>query len=297
MEEEFVNGNEKNANTLASKAWRVFKHICRGLFLVFIIRLTMGFIPSECKYFDENGAEIVQGYSLHKGYARQIEFRNNRYMTHIEEQEKLRDLCRYANFWGFQTFARLKDGKIFVAGANEDFYDMTDDTWICDPIAETKVAGPKMTVKCIRPTLTALKDGRILLTGGFRDDKSGPIDTISIYDPATSKITQIGKLLQGRAEHSCLQMNSHEVLVACGKVEKYSPSNPGQTTGTVELIDLNTGKSKLLQITRAGSSPFVIRDGNKNIHVIGGFYATKTMGDTRWHSQVTKLDISRDQVD
>lgn len=297
FEDEEKSATERKSNGLAGKFWRWSGHFCFGLFLVFIVRLGMSLTPSECTYYDENGAEIIHGYSLHKGYARQIEFHKKRYETHVGEEEKLKTLCRYAGFYGFQTFARLKSGKVFVAGQNQDFYDLTDGTWICDPTTETKIAGPKMTVKCIQPTLTALNDGRILLTGGFRDHKNGPIDTISIYDPATAKIKEIGKLLQARGEHASIQLNKHQVLIVGGRVEAFQLANPGQTTGIVEIIDIDTGKSKLAQIITDGSSPFLIRDDNKDIYVIGGFYATKTMGDTRWHGQVTKLNIPRDQVD
>lgn len=300
---ENIEGEEKSAaesksKGLAGKFWRVFKHICRGLVLVFIVRIGMSFTPSECKYYDENGAEIVQGYSCSKGYASQIEFHKKLYETPKHKEASIsKKLGPTDSFWGLHSCAELHDGRILITGNNKDFYDLTDCTWICDPTKKTKVAGPKMPVKCIQPGLTTLKNGKILLTGGFRDDKNGPIDTISIYDPATEKIKEIGKLLQARADHTTLQINSHEVLIAGGKLEAFQLANPGKTTGIAEIIDINTGKSKLAQITPDGSSPFLIRDDKKDIYVIGGFYATKSMGDTRWHGQVTKLNIPRDQVD
>lgn len=286
------------ASSKANKGRRFFKHLCRGLFLVYIVRLGLSFTNEGCNYYDENGDEIIHGYSLHKGYATQIRFRKKLYETQKGEEQKLLEAAnKCGSFAGFHTYAKLKDGKILVAGSNVDFYDMTDGTWLCDPKSAKTYAGPKMTAPCINPTLTSLKDGRILLTGGFRDDKSGPIDTISVFDPATATIKQIGKLSQARGEHTCLQVNAKQVLVVGGRVERYSLANPGKTTGIVELIDLSSGKSKVLQFIEAGAAPIVIRDDNKDIFAIGGFYATETMGDTRWHSKVTRLNIPREDVD
>lgn len=297
MTEENEFDSAKKPKALPGKAWRIFKHVCRGLFLVYLIRIGMSFMHEQCDYLNEAGVEIVHGHSLHKGYAYKIRFRNKTYETHVAAQEKLKRSCENAGFTGFQTFAPLADGKIFVAGHNTDFNDVTDGTWLYDSKTNTKVAGPKMTVRCIQPELTALRDGRILLTGGFRGENDGPTDVISIYDPSTSTIKQIGKLLQARAEHSCLQINSYQVLIVGGRIEKFSFANPGETTGIVELVDLKDGKSKLSQIIVAGGEPFVIRDDNKDIFVIGGFYKTSSWGDTRWHGNITKLTIPRDQVD
>lgn len=287
---------KQTKKTLVDKAINLVGHVGLGMLIMVAVRIVMNLGPKECAYLNESGAEITTGYSLDHGAAPQILFKGKRFRTTRGNETELSEADANAARVGFRTCIRLNDGKIFIAGKNQDLYDVTNGSEIYEPKTRKSIDGPNMKVGCIRPTLTLLKDGRVLITGGFQDLASGPTDAISIFDPAAKEIRLIGHLRQARAEHTCLQVSSSKVLVGGGKIEPFKCYPCGETTGVVESIDLKIGKSSFLQMAPPGAGPNLIRDDNKDIFIIGG-YVQASDGDTCWQSQVTKLDIPREQID
>lgn len=278
------------------RATRVVGQICLGLFIVALVMIFKSLFFQEVSFLGEDGKNLGLCSSHNEARAPKISFRGRVYTTRAGEETAFEQIGGLQASTCFHTYAKLPDGRILIAGKNEDLFDMTDGTWIFDPKSGKKIDGPKMNAKCIRPTLTTLRDGRVLLTGGFQDDNSGPIDTISIFDSPTNRISQIGHLQYPRAEHTCLQINDHEVVVAGGRLNKWT-MGPGDYTGSIELLDLNTGKSYPIQTGEKGGEPIVIRDDNKDIYVIGGYYSAKAGWSKRWHSHITRLNIPREDVD
>lgn len=67
--------------------------------------------------------------------------------------------------------------------------------------------------------LTALPDGRALVTGGY-DANSHALASAEIYDPATAQWTLIAPMMQPRARHGAIALDDGTVVV-CGGVDSW----------------------------------------------------------------------------
>jgi N-acetylneuraminic acid mutarotase len=82
-------------------------------------------------------------------------------------------------------------------------------------------------------TATLLKDGRVLVTGGF-GSFFDILATAEIYDPTTGAWTYTGNMTMPRVEHTATLLPDGRVLVAGGET-------PTGRTNTTELYDPRTG--------------------------------------------------------
>lgn len=277
------------------KATSIITHLCLGLILAAVVIIAQRTIFPEVTYIGSDGKDLWMRRSIEEGSAPQIRYHNKVYLTPSGEEALLTQTGAFLPLDSYHSYAKLPDCKVFVTGKNEDYNDMTDDTTIFDPKTGTRTDGPKMLVKCIAPTLTSLRNGQVLMTGGFRDGKLGPIDKICIYDPKTNSIAQIGRLLTPRARLTCFQINDNEVLAIGGSIQPQKWVGTGDTTGDIEIIDLKSGKTRLFQQIIKCAEPIVIRDDKKDIYVIGGSFSDLA-GDYCWRTNITRLNIPRDQV-
>ena len=135
---------------------------------------------------------------------------------------------------------RLPDGRVMVVGGKMDakligtldqseIYDVDTDTW--------KEAAP-MSEKRINHTVTLLLDGRVLVTGGGKDDP--PFSkTAETYDPGTDTWTTVAPMTVSRSFHTATLLEDGRVLVVGGRgkrllAELYDPitdvwSSAGET--------------------------------------------------------------------
>ena len=71
------------------------------------------------------------------------------------------------------------------------------------------------------PTLTLLRDGRALLSGGRLNVSNGGtqtvVDSAALFDPATETISPTGSMVHPRADHSATTMQDGRVLLAGGR--------------------------------------------------------------------------------
>lgn len=88
-------------------------------------------------------------------------------------------------------------------------------------------------------TATALRNGRILIVGGYNALANFPTDSVQILDPATGKTMTTSPLRQGRARHSAVLMSDGRVLVSGGIASS--------VLDTVEVYDPNSGNWKQLE--------------------------------------------------
>jgi len=105
-----------------------------------------------------------------------------------------------------------------------------------DPVARTFNLTGSMTVPRTGQTITMLRDGRVLLTGG--DQNAGfrsQLASAEIYDPGSGTFTATGSMSTPREGHTATMLRNGRVLVVGG-----SP-NGIQTTGSAEIYDPASG--------------------------------------------------------
>lgn len=94
-------------------------------------------------------------------------------------------------------------------------------------------------------TATLMRDGRVLLTGGFPGEGQAPTPSAEVYEPASGRFLPVADLAVGRADHSASLLTDGRVLVAGGfdaagralrSTEIYDPSIERFTTGAALTV-------------------------------------------------------------
>ncbi len=134
---------------------------------------------------------------------------------------------------------RLRDGRVLICGgtATGEIGGVLSSAEIYDPVARTFTPTGSMTVPRTGQTITMLRDGRVLLTGG--DQNAGfrsQLASAEIYDPGSGTFSATGSMSTPREGHTATMLRDGRVLVAGG-----SP-NGIQTTGSAEIYDPAGGR-------------------------------------------------------
>ncbi len=135
---------------------------------------------------------------------------------------------------------RLADGRVMVVGGKTDakIVATLDQSEIYDVDADTWTEAAPMSEKRVNHTVTLLDDGRVLVTGGGKED--GPFsETAETYDPETDTWTTVAPMAVSRAFHTATLLEDGRVLVVGGRgkrllAEVYDPvadmwSSAGET--------------------------------------------------------------------
>ena len=133
---------------------------------------------------------------------------------------------------------RLRDGRVLICGgtATGEIGGVLSSAELYDPVARTFTPTGSMTVPRTGQTITMLRDGRVLLTGG--DQNAGfrsQLASAEIYDPGSGAFTATGSMSTPREGHTATILRDGRVLVAGG-----SP-NGIQTTDSAEIYDPSSG--------------------------------------------------------
>jgi hypothetical protein len=116
------------------------------------------------------------------------------------------------------TATLLQDGRVLVAGGGGTHRlarmaeILGDDN--ADPVQQFAFAG-RMTASRSDHTATLLKNGRVLVAGGF-DSGGRALATAELWDPATRKWTEVGRLHDARGAHAAALLPDGRVLVIGG---------------------------------------------------------------------------------
>ena len=147
------------------------------------------------------------------------------------------------------TATRLPDGKVLVAGGKDSNDDQTArelaSAELYDPSTGTWTATGSMRTPRSWHTATLLRDGKVLVAGGFCDpnttrgcpavEPNGAMAVAELYDPRTGKWSPTGTMTTERSEHSA-------ILLANGKVLVAGAEHRDGIYASTELYDPGTGK-------------------------------------------------------
>ena len=135
---------------------------------------------------------------------------------------------------------RLPDGRVMVVGGKMDakLIGTLDQSEIYDVDADTWTEAAPMSEKRLNHTVTLLLDGRVLVTGGGKED--GPFSkTAETYDSGTDTWKMVAPMTVSRSFHTATLLEDGRVLVVGGRgkrllAELYDPitdvwSSAGET--------------------------------------------------------------------
>jgi hypothetical protein len=164
----------------------------------------------------------------------------------------------------------LADGRILVlAGSWEGMGRLVSSTAeIWDPAHGTSTAvTARMTTDRLHASALTLRDGRVLITGGFGGPHayaSSAVASAELWDAANSTFVPTGEMIHARVEHQLSLLPDGRVLVNGG-------AGPEGLVADAEIYDPATGRfssAGALDTPRSGHTATVLEDGR--VLVVGG---------------------------
>ena len=133
---------------------------------------------------------------------------------------------------------RLRDGRVLICGgtATGEVGGVLSSAELYDPAAHSFTPTGAMTVARAGQTITMLRDGRVLLTGGvknagFRSALAGA----EIYDPGAGAFSATGSMATPREGHTATMLRDGRVLIVGGS------GNGVSTLDSAEVYDPSSG--------------------------------------------------------
>jgi len=114
---------------------------------------------------------------------------------------------------------RLGDGRVLICGGtvNANVGGVLASAELYDPGSHRFVATGSMTVARQGHTITMLRDGRVLITGGARNiGFRSELSSAEIYDPATGTFSATGSMTTPREGHTATMLRDGRVLIVGG---------------------------------------------------------------------------------
>lgn len=178
------------------------------------------------------------------------------------------------------TATLLPDGRVLVTGGRNPSWPSyaLDSVEIFDPATGTWSLGPPMSVPRAMHTATSLADGRVLVTGGIRDQSGAGHASAEIFDPTAQTWSHAGAMNEARSWHAATRLADGRVLVSGGW-------NGNGAAGT-ELYDPGAGTWRVtgdLVVRRYGHTMTRLDDGT--VLLAGG----SNSGDLQDTLHVTEL--------
>jgi N-acetylneuraminic acid mutarotase len=124
-----------------------------------------------------------------------------------------------AHLLGFA--ATLPGGKVLITAGENTSSTVTGNTELYDPTANTFSSGPNLSTPRVLFGGAALRDGRVLVTGGANISSGGAalIGSTEIYTPATNTWSTVGSLGTPRAVFGISTLTNGRVLATGGATD------------------------------------------------------------------------------
>lgn len=170
----------------------------------------------------------------------------------------------------------LRDGTVLLAGgchAQGCEEGISDDAVLFEPARGTFIAAGKLAQPRVGHRAIALRDGSVLLLGGWTPD--GATALVERYDPATRRFSPHGRLLQARDGFSATALADGTILVAGGY------AGTMQRIAAAERYDPRSGRSTAvgaMATPRMAHTATLLADGR--VLVAGGSSASGRLLDT-----------------
>jgi len=170
------------------------------------------------------------------------------------------------------TATLLSDGTVLVAGGKNasDYLKTTEIYDPTKPAASAWTAAVSMFKSRWGHKATALKDGRVLITGGFVSSDS--TTSIVVYDPKANSWQVPGAMMAvGRRYHTSTLLKSGKVLIT-GGMQGYS-SSTWSYLDSIEIYDPTNGKmvqSKVKMSKKRVSHTATLLPGGE-VLIVGGY--------------------------
>jgi len=134
---------------------------------------------------------------------------------------------------------RLGDGRVLICGgtATGNVGGVLSSAELYDPGAHRFVPTGSMTIQREGQTITMLRDGRVLITGGARNiGFRSELSSAEIYDPSSGAFSATGSMATPREGHTATLLRDGRVLVVGGS------ANGVRALDSAEIYDPASGK-------------------------------------------------------
>ena len=138
----------------------------------------------------------------------------------------------------WEANAVVTDGKVLFMGGWDNSGPM-DSAELWDPLTDSSSPTSRMNTPRAASTATVLADGRVLVTGGYGNDRFGLVASAEIYDPSSGTWSGAGEMTTKRMGHTMTVLSDGRVLVVGGgnkATETYDPST-GSWSRAARMIE------------------------------------------------------------
>jgi hypothetical protein len=115
----------------------------------------------------------------------------------------------------------LADGRVLLSGGvvekeNSDDVTTSATVEVYDPQTGSSSTPTAMSEGRVSHVAVLLKDGRVLLAGGFTGDRDRSTSSADLFDPTTGKTTPIAPMLESRMQAAGVRLEDGRVLIVGG---------------------------------------------------------------------------------
>ena len=189
------------------------------------------------------------------------------------------------------TATRLADGRVLVAGGNDDGFSTQSSAEVFDPTTDTWSTTGAMTVEREGHTAVAI-GGRALVVGGWSDQEANPVNTSEIFDPAANAgagdFVSLQTFTQHRAYHAIERLGTDQVVIS-GGMEGYAFGSTILAT-SVEVFDVQAEDWSTIGSAPVGTATGAARLPDGSVLFVGGCSDADTVWCDVPMQQATRVD-------